>query len=348
MMKSNKKITMSEESSLFQYIKPNNNDMFSEMKGLDLQDLLYYIEKYYLELRNDLGFHESVTFGMELEFEKAMQERIKKAFINLSVSPGWRLKNDSSLKDGIEITSPILKDTRDTWNELKLICSIVEGNAIIGNNSGGHIHIGTQVLGNKIESWMNFIKLWSVYENVIYRFVYGDFLTYRPSMSKYAKPIAQELWESYQALKTSQSTSFEDIIWRISDDRYQAVNFNNVYDLNHIENRNTIEFRCPNGSIDPVIWQNNVNLLVNILLYSKSSRYNDDIVTQRRNRNEDKYSDLEWYNEIYLQQALELCDMLFTNNFDKVYFLRQYLKSFETKTQPLSKPKSFTKEYKTQ
>lgn len=80
-----------------------------------------------------------------------------------------------------------------------------------------------------------------------------------------------------------------------------------------------------------------------MLLYSKSTRYNDDIIQNRRNINEDKYSKLSWYGEIYLQQALELCDMLFTNNFDKVYFLRQYLKSFEIGNKELSKPKPFTK-----
>lgn len=42
--------------SLFDYIKPQNNDMFSKMNDMDLQDLLFYMESYYLELRNHLGF----------------------------------------------------------------------------------------------------------------------------------------------------------------------------------------------------------------------------------------------------------------------------------------------------
>ena len=48
---------------------------------------------------------------------------------------------------------------------------------------------------------------------------------------------------------------------------------------------------------------------------------------------------------IYLEQALELCDMIFTNNFDKVYFLRQYLKSFEVckKNADYPKARSLTK-----
>ena len=56
---------------LFRYIKPYNNDLFSKMNGRDLQDLLYYVDNYYLELRNRLGFDDYITFGLELEFENA-------------------------------------------------------------------------------------------------------------------------------------------------------------------------------------------------------------------------------------------------------------------------------------
>lgn len=334
------KVIMNTDNPLFDYIKPKNNDMFSKMRGIDLQDLLYYIENYYLELRNRLGFDNYITFGLELEFEKAMIKYIENKLIEKSLHNNWNLKNDSSLKNGAEINSPILKDTSNSWNDLKKVCSIVENNATIGLSSGGHIHVGTQVIGSKTESWLNFIKLWSVYENIIYRFVYGDFLNPRSSMVKYASPMAKKFWKDYQKLK---EYDISYIISKISHTRYQSVNFNNVRDFNNISNKNTIEFRCPNGTINPTIWQNNVNLFVNILLYAKSTRYNDDIIQNRRNINEDKYSELSWYGEIYLQQALELCDMLFTNNFDKVYFLRQYLKSFEIDNKELSKSKEFTK-----
>lgn len=35
------------------------------------------------------------------------------------------------------------------------------------------------------------------------------------------------------------------------------------------------------------------------------------------------------YNRINLPLALELVDMIFDNNLDKVYFLRQYLKNYQ-------------------
>ena len=343
--KNQSKGIMNTNNLLFSYIKPRNNDMFSKMSGIDLQELLYYIENYYLELRNSLGFEDYITFGLELEFEEAVRDCIADKLDEYHLDDTWRLKHDGSLNKGAEISSPILIDKNDAWNNLKKVCSIVNENAIIGTNSGGHIHIGTQVIGDKIDSWLNFIKLWSVYENIIYRFGYGDFLNARPNMNKYAEPMSKEFWNDYQELKNYIISDYDicDIISTISHKRTQAVNFNNVRDFNNISNRNTIEFRCPNSTLESAIWQNNVNLFVNILLYSKSSSYNDDVIEKRKEINGEKYANLCWYGEVYLQQALELCDMLFTNNFDKVYFLRQYLKSFEIEDKGFSKSRPFTK-----
>lgn len=216
--------------------------------------------------------------------------------------------------------------------------------ATIGTHSGGHIHIGTQTLGSSRESWFNFIKIWSVYENIIFRFLYGEFLTARPSLINYAAPMSKIFWRDYEILKNTDA-ELHAIISRLKHGKFQAVNFYKVYDFDHYGIYNTIEFRCPNGSLDPVIWQNNVNLLVKMLTYVRSTTFNDDLVQQRRLLNLEKFSELKFYNEIYLEQALELCDMVFTNNFDKVYFLRQYLKSFQVseKVDDYSKALKFTK-----
>ncbi len=337
------KAIMNADSPIFHFVKPRANNSFSDMSGIDLQELLYYVERYYLKLRNRLGLDDSVTFGLELEFEKAMKDRIASTLEAYHLDNIWKLKGDSSLQNGAEINSPILKDQSDSWNQLKKVCQVVSTHAAIGKNSGGHIHIGTQVLGNKTESWMNFIKLWSVYENIIYRFVYGNYLSARPSMKQYAKPVTEDFWKDYQSMLEYDSFTLNDILRKISHQRYQAVNFNNVRNFEQFQSKNTIEFRCPNGTLEPVIWQNNVNLFVHLLQYSKSTGYDDDMVQKRRRINEDRYSSLDFYGEIYLQQALELCDMIFTNNFDKVYFLRQYLKSFEIGNKELAKPKLFVK-----
>lgn len=335
-------INKQNDSSLFQFVKPNDNDELSKMTGLDLQEFIWYLDHYYLELRTKLGFDDKVTFGLELEFEQAMNMRISKRMKNDLLLKNWCLKGDSSLDKGGEITSPVLRDNQDSWEHLTNVCTIVKDNAQIGDNCGGHIHVGVQVIGDERESWLNFIKLWSVYENIIYRFTYGEFLVARTSMNSYARPLSKRFWEDYiTSVKKPWTTN--EIIDQANHERYQAVNFENIFNLTKYSYKNTVEFRCPNGSLDPIIWQNNVNFFVNILKYSKSRTYDDDVVMKRHKANKDKYVSLSDYNEIYLEQALELCDMIFDNNFDKVYFLRQYLKTFQIGTEELEKATRFTR-----
>ncbi len=336
-----KKLIYVDEAPIFQFIDPNANTKLSEMSGFDLQDLIILIDDYYIQLRSRLGFDEYITFGLELEFENAIRERIDRQLIEAFPNGDWRIKHDGSLNNGAEINSPKLRDNESAWISLDKVCSIVEPLASIDKNSGGHIHIGTQTLGDNKESWLNFIKIWSVYENIIFRFAYGDFLTARPRMLNYACPMTKDFWHNYEQLKANGASLYK-IISKLSFSRYQAVNFKNVsvYNCNSIMEKNTIEFRCPNGSLNSAIWQNNVNFFVKLLTYSRNISFNDDLVQKRHQLNLNRFSDLKWYDEIYLEQALELCDMVFTNNFDKVYFLRQYLKSFEVCKKNINYPKA--------
>ena len=336
-------------NQIFKYLNPKNNDILSEMKGQDIQELLYYLEEYYLLPRKTLGLNQNITFGLELEFERAKIPKIEKELIENKLAEKWILKNDLSLTDGGEINSPILTDTQNNWIELIKICNIIEKNAIIDRHCGGHIHIGQQAIGCQKQSWMNLINLWSTYENIIYRFVYGDYLNARYTIQKYASPIAKDLKMDNERIKRfekDEELETEDIINMISHRRCQAVNFYNINTKKHRyvkDKKNTIEFRCPNGTLDPIIWQNNVNLFVKLLNYVKSPNYNNDIIEKRKNIYKDKYTDLYWYSEIYLEQSLELCDMIFTNNLDKIYFLKQYIKDFEVNNKGNAKAKTFTR-----
>jgi len=318
------------DDSIFKVINPNRCDNLSCLNGEELQEIIYLLDEFYIQLRNRIGIDNYITFGMELELENARAELIKDELRRIFPNGEWMTKHDGTLHNGIEINSPILMDTLKDWQNLNKVCEISEFLASVDTHSGGHIHIGTQALGSKKESWLNFLKMWSVYENVIYRFAYGDFLTARPSMQQYAKPRADNFWRCYKLYK-SENPTLEAIIIYLSSNRYQAVNFSNVVpeSLDNCRKKNTIEFRCPNSSLNPAIWQNNVNLFVKMLCYCKSASFNDDLVEKRHDKYLDKYAGLEYYDEIFLDQAIELCDMIFTNNVDKIYFLKQYLKSFE-------------------
>ena len=338
-------------SQIFKYLNPTSNDKISNMSGPDLQNILYYLEEYYLELRNKLGISKDKTFGLELEFEKARLNKIEEELKKVGLEENWEVKKDLSIRNGGEVASPILRDTESDWKTLEKVCDILDKNARIEGNCGGHIHVGIQALGTNKQAWINLINLWSTYENIIYRFAYGDSLNARYTIKKFATPIALKLKQDYKRLLKYESQGFletRDILYTISYKRCQAINFYNVKlkedELkNSLNNKNTIEFRCPNGTLDPIIWQNNTNFFTKMLNYVNSTDYNNDIVENRKRINENKYINLYWYSQIFLQQSLELCDMIFTNNLDKIYFLKQYLKNFEINERVNIKAKTFTK-----
>lgn len=326
------------EDKIFKYIDPDKNDIFSDFRGSDLQDLLVLIDECNIRYREKLDFLKDITFGLELEFENVKYHEFEKKFNSLDLKH-WVLKEDASLHNGAEINSPILTDEKKCWNDLRDVCILSQKYGNIDLHSGGHVHIGAHILGNKELYFLNFIKLWSVYENVIYRFGYGEFLTERKNVWKYAAPVANAFWDDFKLLN---GRNLASIKMCLSYQRKQAVNFNNVQLYGGLTTNNTIEFRCPNGTLNPVIWQNNVNLFVKLLEYSKNKKYNDGLLFRRHEMNGKQYSNLDYYKEVYLDEALELSDLIFTNNLDKIYFLRQYLKSLKVGNEKLEKAKKFT------
>lgn len=220
--------------------------------------------------------------------------------------------SESTLENGDEIISPILRDEISSWNDLKQVIEIMKQYYEIHQTCGGHIHIGTQILGETKLNWQNFCKLWSAYEKVIYRFTDGEYLKTRMYGCNYAKPLAKAI----QYYKKDNHYNMQGLF---SKDK--AVSFKKVKGFQE-EKNNTIEFRCPNGTLEATIWQNNINFFVRFLNYCKDYNFDYDTVDKR----EREITDYKNYHSIYFEEALELADLIFYNNLDKVNFLRQYLK----------------------
>ena len=342
---------MKQDDSIFKFINPNDNTNLSSLKGYDLSDLINLINNFYLTYRSKLNINKKITFGLEIEVEntdwKKVDDIVNNNFDNSKgYLENWITKLDLSLHKGREINSPILRDTYKTWKELRHLCVLINKIASIDNSSSGHVHIGTQILGNNISSWLNFIKLWSTYENIIYRFSYGEYLNERPVIIKYAKPISMDLWQDSIILSTQKDLSLDELVSKVAYDKNQAINFDHIIckyaDI--ICDLNTIEFRCPNGTLDHTIHQNNINTFIHLLLYSNNNNFDMDTIIKRHNSMYYSYDNLEMYEEISLEQALEFVDLIFDKNIDKVYFLRQYLKNMEIckNINKLHKAKKFT------
>lgn len=322
------------------FLNPNGNEKFSRLRGLDLRNLIFCIEEFYLEYRESLGLNTDITFGTELEYEKRNDDEIR-LFIRRYFDD-WCWKTDASLSGGGEITSPVLHDTKEDWEKLKKICTFLSKCEVdTKGNAGGHIHVGAHILGKSVENWVLFLKVYSVYENVLYRFFFGDKISARRRMFYYAEPIAEKQynllkkWEQYGA--TDIDTFFRKYI--PLGERYQGINFGNVRydDILNNRRKNTIEFRTPNASSNSVIWQNNLNAAIKMMIAGKKGLLDEDFLDYKLEneayfqlRRYADVSDRTYFTELDFVSALEFVDLVFDKNIDKVYFLRQYIKDFQT------------------
>ena len=346
------KYIVENNTDIFRYLYPKDNDLLLKMSDKDLVNIVINLKNYYIELRNVLNIDNCITFAGEIEFEEANRDLIEIELYNTFPLDDWIVKDDNTLSNGGEINSPVLRDNKKTWIDLSTVCNIVNNSAYVLDNTSSHIHIGMHILGNNPIYWRNFALLWMTYENVITRFLYGEYISPRPSIEEFAKPISKMLIEDFDRIEDRTKYYNASYILKVlnsGDDRRKAVNFKNCADAelskhNVVENKNTIEFRSPNGTFNPIIWQNNINLLVKLLVYCKSNNFNEEIILRRLKQiiKDDIPANLNKYGQINIVQALELSDLIFNNNLDKVYFLRQYIKDSNISNKPLIKSKRFT------
>lgn len=322
---------MDNNYNIFSILNPSDNILLTNLSNSMINKILNDLDKYYLELRDNIGNHGNNTSGFEFEFEDANKSKIIDDMLNCNFNiKETKIYEDDSIPDGYEICTPILNISNINWNRVKKLCYIIKRNGYIGNNCGSHIHIGAQVLNNNINALTNFASLIIAYENIIARFFYGNFINERMSMHTYAPPVASDWYDEYLHFNSDFFSKYrcQDFINILSGyyEKKQFINLSNVIHLGEKEINNTFEFRAPNGTLDPIIWQNNLNLIVKLMRYCNNPNFNLEIIENRIKKNLSNLGNYKFYRDIDIDGALELCDLIFDNNLDKIYFLRQYLK----------------------
>ena len=333
------------EDNVFNYLNYQDNTIFSSLNSKELQDILNMINNYNLEYRDFLNLHKDITFGVEIECEQT-SEKINKGKID-SLNPfyNWSCSYDGSLRHGIEVKSPILKDNIQSWIDLYKMCNYLATKSNTLEEAAAHVHVGAHILKEDNQNWVNFLRLYSTYENIIFRFGYGEDLKSRKHLKDYSLPVSRSVWERADIIEkyNIDYPKMVDLL-KCKRTKYLSLNLNNLIKrCNKYEKYNTIEFRFANGTLNPIIWQNNINLFCHMLTYSLNSNFDNDTINNRHKIIADDLENLYLYNEIYLDQALEFVDLVFNNNLDKVYFLRQYLKGYELENEYIKEAKPFTK-----
>lgn len=196
-------------------------------------------------------------------------------------SKTWKLKVEGTIPTGAEIVSPILRNNKQDWLELKNVCEFIRQiNGYINKLCSGHIHIGAHILVNNLEHWTNFLKLWAVYEEVIYSFTLNEENYLRTGIYTNARPIGKDI---YRFLNNEFEDASELILKIPFKQKLYGLNFNNVSNLDNEHESNTLEIRCPNGSLNELIWQNNINLFIKMIMYVKSEKFDKDLIDYKFN-----------------------------------------------------------------
>lgn len=252
----------------------------------------------------------------------------------------WRLVNDGSVqsnawhraKKGGEINSPIIKDRKATWKELKKVCKMLRKREYIKISDSCSIHIHTERdIYSDLEELKNLLKLWIVYEDIIYRFGYGEKDIYRPSLLNYAKPLSSSFnITTDEILKKLDTVETKRELLRLLDfERKYGLNLTNIIKEPIREGdiiKPTIEIRIYNGTLNENIIQNDVRFNMNLLNYCKKENFDKEFIEYRiKNFKRNFINDSIFENP---EKVDELSKLIFKNELDRLKFLKQYYKIY--------------------
>ncbi|MFE1856923.1 amidoligase family protein, partial [Streptomyces sp. NPDC059489] len=160
---------------------------------------------------------------------------------------GWFLERDSSVP-GLELVSPIARDTPQFWVDLQTALGIIRTHGGVASaETGGHVHVGLRQFGNDVRRHTALWKLYRSFEDILVRLGTNPRLE-RHRGTHYARAVAEPS-EGY--------TVIGDVI---PGDRFAALNFTSVSGVG----TDHVEFRVKDGSLDEGEWQAWINVVLGL------------------------------------------------------------------------------------
>lgn len=248
------------------------------------------------------------TFGLEIEMDhlsKMRRTQLYKEFVDSE----WNVGYDSSLGiDGLEVSTPPMFNTKESFLELKNKSEFLKKCKPSFEFSSLQVSLDSNLSNEQL---VYLLKLFSTFEDVIYKYSQGFSHTLRYNALKYASSIKERMNDFL-----SSHTMDDTIVYSFIASKDYGISFKNNGSFNNMESEiNLIEFRTPNGTVDPILWQSYITFFQAIISAIESNNYNDIIDYLY------KTSD----GENNLDDAIRLSNIIFDNEKDKLLFLKQYI-----------------------
>ena len=198
-----------------------------------------------------------MTIGVEIESEGPCNwENIRETIDEAELD--WVAKDDGSLQNGTEVVSTILTESTASMEIFKICQELRRLRQTTSKRCGGHIHIGADYLTD-IQDWRNLRTIWNNAEGIFYAISNAKGEIPRQGVIEYASPISKKDETFSETIKLDSEDDLEKyikLLKEIQGSKYSGINYRNVGS----SGKNTIEFRLPNGTINPTTWVENINL----------------------------------------------------------------------------------------
>ena len=284
-----------------------------------------------INYRDFLNLPKDLTFGIEIEYENIVNDSMN-YYLEELIYYNPKLKGfENTCEIDIaeynalgeemngEIVSPILTDSKETWKDLEEILTMLNSKgAIITNKCGGHVNIGIHILENNIEYFKNLILLWLLYRNKIEKFATGEYRSIRRFKDKHF--ISFNKNKLLEDVINPNISSIYDLDSSFFDKNHEI--FLHRVDGNRILKDDVIEFRIPNGTLNPEVWQNYINFFAKFIMACKKELDMEKAIYDIKNNN---------------GNIISLINYVFDNSTDKQNFLIQALKTNEAYKRELPK-----------
>jgi hypothetical protein len=287
------------------------------------------------ETKSKINIPAEMTVGIEIESVGSMSRQVQD--LKTLILGDWEAKKDGSLSDingepGVEVTSPILHgDDPEINNKISHVANfLINEGQFVNNSCGGHVHIGADYFKD-YESYQNLVDLWVNCEQIFYIISNQVGEVPRKNITEYAKPISKSYEKSIEEgqVDFTEIATLRDIERQLNlaSRRCNSLNFNNLSDYE----KHTIEFRLPNGTVNPDTWIENINLFGNTLKKCQE-------ITQIRKKDKDaltpeEKSELKVFNSLVFgdlsmdDRAKVLIDFVLPENQQQVFHNRYFVNS---------------------
>lgn len=185
--------------------------------------------------------------------------------------------HDGSLRNGVEVVSPILHDNENDMLMLEVVCNTMSSMGLsTTERCGGHIHFGVDYFEDNYKAMRNLHNIWYQCEELFYKMSNEKGIVPRDGIIRYAKTMHADLEEYYEN-GTIDINSAEDAK-KICDElvekeyKYRGLNLGHMGE----KGKNTIEFRIPNGTINPKAIKENIKLFGSLMKVSKEMALNPE------------------------------------------------------------------------